>query len=51
MSKALSPSKKITCAVMLALHAGLRVGEVCALRVCDIDFMTGTIKSAVPCSE
>ena len=44
MSKALSPSKKITCAVMLALHAGLRVGEVCALRVCDIDFMTGTIQ-------
>ena len=44
MSKALSPSRKITCAVMLALHAGLRVGEVCALRVCDIDFMTGTIQ-------
>ena len=44
MSKALSPSKGITCAVMLALHAGLRVGEVCALRVCDIDFMTGTIQ-------
>lgn len=44
MSKALSPSKKISCAVMLALHAGLRVGEVCALRVLDIDFMTGTIQ-------
>ena len=44
MSKVLSPSKKITCAVMLALHAGLRVGEVCALRVRDIDFMTGTIQ-------
>ena len=44
MSKALSPSKKNTCAVMLALHAGLRVGEVCALRVRDIDFMTGTIQ-------
>ena len=44
MSKALSPSKKITCAVMLALHAGLRVGEVCALRVRDINFMTGTIQ-------
>lgn len=38
MSKALSPSKGITCAVMLALHAGLRVGEVCALRVRDINF-------------
>lgn len=44
MSKALSPSKKITCAVMLALHAGLRVGEVCALRVRDINFMIGTIQ-------
>lgn len=44
LSKALSPSKKITCAVMLALHAGLRVGEVCALRVRDINFMTGTIQ-------
>lgn len=44
MSKALSPSKKITCAVMLALHAGLRVGEVCALRVCDINFITGTVQ-------
>ena len=44
LSKALSPSTKITCAVMLALHAGLRVGEVCALRVRDIDFMTGTVQ-------
>ena len=44
MSKALSPSTKITCAVMLALHAGLRVGEVCALRVCDIDYLAGTIQ-------
>ena len=44
MSKALSPSKKITCAVMLALHAGLRVGEVCALKACDINFMTGTVQ-------
>ena len=44
LGKVLSPSKKVTCAVMLALHAGLRVGEVCALRVRDIDFMTGTIQ-------
>ena len=44
MSKALSPSKGITCAVMLALHAGLRVGEVCALKACDINFMTGTVQ-------
>lgn len=43
MSKALSPSKQITRAVMLALHAGLRVGEICALRVCDIDYLAGTI--------
>ena len=43
LSKALSPSTKITCAVMLALHAGLRVGEVCALRASDIDFLAGTI--------
>ena len=28
---------------MLALHAGLRVGEVCALRVSDIDFLAGTL--------
>lgn len=43
LSKALSPSKKITRAVMLALQAGLRVGEICALRACDINYMTGTI--------
>lgn len=43
MSKALSPSTKITCAVMLALHAGLRVGEACALRVSDIDFLSGAL--------
>lgn len=38
LGKALFPSKKISLAVMLALHAGLRVGEACALRVSDIDF-------------
>lgn len=43
LGKALFPSKKISLAVMLALHAGLRVGEVCALRVSDIDFLAGTI--------
>ena len=44
LGKVLFPSKKISLAVMLALHAGLRVGEVCALRVRDINFMTGTIQ-------
>ena len=28
---------------MLALHAGLRVGEVCALRAGDIDILAGTL--------
>lgn len=45
LGKALLPSKKISLAVMLALHAGLRVGEVCALRVCDIDYLAGTIQA------
>lgn len=40
LGKALFPSKKISLAVMLALHAGLRVGEACALRVSDIDFLS-----------
>lgn len=43
LGKALFPSKRISLAVMLALHAGLRVGEVCALRASDIDFLAGTI--------
>ena len=43
LGKALFPSKRISLAVMLALHAGLRVGEVCALRVSDIDFLAGTL--------
>lgn len=29
--------------VMLSLYAGLRIGEVCGLRWCDIDFETQTI--------
>ena len=33
LGKALSPSDRISTAVMLALYAGLRVGEICALRV------------------
>lgn len=40
--------------VLLALQCGLRIGEVCALRWCDIDFETGVIHirhtiSRVPC--
>lgn len=36
-------AKEKQLAGMLALHAGLRVGEVCALRASDIDFLAGTI--------
>ena len=43
LGKALLPSKKISVAVMLALYAGLRVGEVCALRAGDIDALSGTL--------
>ena len=43
LGKALLPSEKISLAVMLALHAGLRVGEVCALRACDMDDLAGTV--------
>lgn len=43
LGKALSPSDKISIAVMLALYAGLRVGEVCALRAGDIDVLAGTL--------
>ncbi len=28
---------------MLALHTGMRIGEVCGLRWCDVDFETGLI--------
>lgn len=48
LGKALFPSKRISLAVMLALHAGLRVGEVCALRASDIDFLAGTIPPVRP---
>lgn len=30
-------------AVVLALHTGMRIGEVCGLRWCDVDFETGLI--------
>ena len=43
LGKALPPSEKISLAVMLALHAGLRVGEVCALRAGDMDDLAGTV--------
>ena len=34
-------------AVLLGAFAGLRVGEVCGLRVADVDFLRGTITPAV----
>lgn len=43
LGKALSPSDRISTAVMLALYAGLRVGEICALRAGDIDALSGTL--------
>lgn len=30
-------------AILLALCAGMRIGEICALKVSDIDFLAGTI--------
>lgn len=36
------PNRKNT-GILLALCAGLRIGEICALRVSDIDFLSGTI--------
>ena len=36
-------------AVVLALHTGMRIGEVCGLRWCDVDFESGliTVRHAV----
>lgn len=44
LGKALPPSEKLRVGIMLALYAGLRIGEVCALRVSDLDFLSGTIQ-------
>ncbi len=44
LGKALLPSKALSASVMLALYAGLRIGEVCALRVADLDFLSETIR-------
>lgn len=44
LGKVLLPSEKLCGCVTLALYAGLRIGEVCALRVSDLDFLSGTIQ-------
>jgi integrase len=33
--------------LLLAAFAGLRLGEVCGLRVADVDFMRGIVNPAV----
>ena len=38
-----TPDRK-NLAIVLALCAGMRIGEICALRVSDIDFLTSTIE-------
>lgn len=37
------PDSRFKRAVVLALHTGMRIGEVCALRWCDVDFESGLI--------
>lgn len=37
------PDSTFRRAVVLALHTGMRIGEVCGLRWCDVDFETGLI--------
>lgn len=45
IGKALSPSADHKNAgVLLSANGGLRLGEVCALRVSDIDFQNGTVR-------
>ncbi len=35
------PDSRFKRAVVLALHTGMRIGEVCGLRWCDVDFEAG----------
>ena len=37
------PDSTFRRAVVLALHTGMRIGEVCGLRWCDVDFESGLI--------
>lgn len=37
------PDSRFKRAVVLALHTGMRIGEVCGLRWCDVDFEAGSI--------
>lgn len=37
------PDSRFKRAVVLALHTGMRIGEVCGLRWCDVDFEAGLI--------
>ena len=37
------PDSRFKRAVVLALHTGMRIGEVCALRWCDVDLESGLI--------
>ena len=44
LGKALSPSANHKdVGILLSVNGGLRLGEVCALRVSDIDFQSGTV--------
>ncbi len=42
-SKLVCDSSKVALGTLIALQAGLRIGEVCALRWCDIDFANNVI--------
>ena len=37
------PDSRFKRAVVLALHTGMRIGEVCGLRWCDVDFEAGLV--------
>ncbi len=43
-SKLTSDTSKVAIGTLIALQAGLRIGEVCALRWCDVDFTSNVIR-------
>lgn len=47
----LHDSSNVAIGVLIALQAGLRIGEVCALRWSDIDFETGSIVDSDCCGN